>query len=213
LLRFAFWGFAGFVWLAGARAAEGNVKAPAGESPPAAPAAATPAPTGESDAALLRPTGPVTVTADRAEWEKGGAMVYTGNVRLASDNLQLSGDRLELRQFEDRQFEAKVSGAPAVLQHAGVSVEQGEPALPVEARAALLTYDSRSSTVEVSGKARLQRGTDEITGENIRYDVARRRIQASGSNGGQVRIVIQPPPPEAKPDPGAKPRALPKEAR
>lgn len=176
------------------------------ESPaaPAAPGAvvaqASPGASAPADAAAsserrarLRPSGPVTVTADRAEWEKGGAMVYTGKVKLVSDDLELNGDRLELRQSSDGEFEARVSGAPALLDHAGVSAQEGEPALPVRARASTLIYDSREEVVEVAGNANLQRGTDEISGETIRYDVVRRRIQATGSEGGQVKIVIQPP--------------------
>jgi lipopolysaccharide export system protein LptA len=43
----------------------------------------------------LRPSGPVTITADRAEWEQDGAMIYSGNVLLTADTLKLVGDRLE----------------------------------------------------------------------------------------------------------------------
>src|SRR5687768_4109507 len=98
----------------------------------------------------LRPTGPVTIRADKAEWEKGAAMVYTGNVRLESGELNLAGDRLELRQFSKGEFEAKVGGAPAKLDHKGVRDEQGQAGPPVHAEAKMLTYDSRNDIVEVS---------------------------------------------------------------
>ncbi|MCC2657386.1 MAG: lptA [Panacagrimonas sp.] len=165
--------------------------------------------TAESTRDSLRPTGPVKINADRAEWQKGGSMVYTGNVRLESGDLKLSGDKLTLKQYEDGQFEAKVDGKPAMLDHKGLEftgARDGERP-PVSARASQLTYDSREEIVEIAGQALLTRGTDKITGENIRYDVAQRRIEAKAAEGGQVQIELQPPP--RKPKPGAEAAAPP----
>lgn len=151
-----------------------------------------------STAASLRPTGPVTINADRAEWEKGGAMVYTGNVRLESADLKLTGAKLMLKQFESGEFEARVDGSPATLDHAGIATGgNGGARPPVSAKAKQLTYDSRSEIVEIAGEAVLTRGTDEVKGDKVRYDVAHRRIEAAGG----VQIVIQPP---AKKDAGGQ---------
>lgn len=142
----------------------------------------------------LRPTGPVTVTADRAEWEQNGAMIYSGNVQLSSDTLRLKGDRLELRQLAGGQFTANVTGNPARLDHPGLKEKNGQIGPPVSADAKTLNYDSRTSMVDILGNAHLMRGKDQIDGDNIRYDAAARRIKAAGGTGGQVKIVIQPPP-------------------
>lgn len=149
---------------------------------------------GAGDTPGLRPTGPVKINADRAEWETGGAMVYSGNVRLESGDLKLGGERLQLKQFGNGQFEAHINGAPATLDHAGLAVGGEENRKPVSARARQLNYDSRSQIVDIEGEALLTRGADEIRGEKVRYDVARRRIEAAGG----VQILIQPPP--AAPD-------------
>lgn len=156
-------------------------------------AMAAPAKKGSSTDAL-RPTGPVTITADRAEWSKVGVMIYIGNVLLVSDKLKMNGDRLELTQFPNDQYTAKITGNLAHLDHAGEPNEKGEPTPNITADAKTLNYDSRTGVVDVIDDARMTRGKDEVTGSNIRYNVAERRIQATGGSGGQVRIVIQPPP-------------------
>tara|TARA_R110000787_G_scaffold42983_26_gene105415 strand:+ start:477 stop:1064 length:588 start_codon:yes stop_codon:yes gene_type:complete len=146
---------------------------------------------GNSTRDAFRPTGPVKINADQAEWEKGGAMVYSGDVRMESGELKLTGRKLQLQQQTDGQFEARVYGGPATLDHAGVEGGSEETRQPVSARASELIYRSSSDTVELVGDAKLTRGTDVIQGEKVRYDVARRRIQAAG----KVEIVIQPPKP------------------
>ena len=153
-----------------------------------AQAAAAPAPD------PLRPSGPVTVTADRAEWQNGGVMRYSGNVLLKSETLQLSGDSLELQQQGNGQYQARISGRPAHLNHAAGVDKDGKPLPAVGAEAARLAYDSGSGIVDIVGGARMTRGTDEINGDEIHYNARERRIQAAGGAGGQVRIVIQPPP-------------------
>ena len=146
-----------------------------------------------SGASALTPTGPVTVTADRAEFDKRGMMIYLGNVRLSSDSLSLSGDKLVLQQFDSGQYAAQVDGAPALLEHAGISNKTGPSAITIRAEATRLNYDTRSGVVDIVGKAHMTRGQDQIDGDNIRYNVAARRIEAAGGIGGQVKIVIQPP--------------------
>lgn len=163
----------------------------------------------ENNVDALRPNGPVTVTADRAEWEQNGAMVYTGNVLMSSDTLRLKGDRLELRQLAGGQFTASVTGKPARLDHPGLKEKNGETGPPVSAEARTLNYDSRSSMVDILGNAHLTRGKDQIDGDNIGYDAAARRIRAAGGEGGQVKIVIQPPPKASSGGSPAAPKAPP----
>lgn len=146
----------------------------------------------------LRPTGPVTLTADSAEWIQGGEMRYRGNVSLQSDTLQLRGDSMTVSQSADGQFQAQVLGAPARLDHAGSAAAEGLAAQAVSADAGRIDYDSRQGVVRLSQNAHLLRGGDEVTGEQIEYIVAERRIKAAGGQGGQVRIVIQPPKPESR---------------
>jgi lipopolysaccharide export system protein LptA len=154
-----------------------------------------------SDADALRPTGPVTLTADRGEWVESGEMIYEGNVTLQSDTLKLAGARMTVTQLAGGQFQAQILGSPARLDHAGRAGASGIAAQSVSAEAERIDYDSRRGVIQLNTKARLLRGTDEVTGEQIDYIVAERRVRASGGSGGQVRIVIQPPAPAAIPGP------------
>ncbi len=149
----------------------------------------------------LRPTGPVTLTADRGEWVESGEMRYDGNVALQSGTLKLAGARMTVTQLPDGQFQALIVGSPARLDHAGRDGANGVAAQSVSAEAERIDYDSRSGVIQLNSKARLLRGGDEVTGEQIDYIVAQRRVRASGGSGGQVRIVIQPPSSSATPAP------------
>lgn len=165
-------------------------------------------PAHSSDADALRPTGPVTLTADRGEWIDGGEMRYEGNVALESDTLKLSGRSMIVTQQADGAFNARIDGTPARLDHRAREGAQGIAGQDVTAEGQRIDYSSRDGVIQLQGKARLLRGSDEVEGDRIDYIVAERRVRASGGNGGQVRIVIQPPARDgatATPPPGATP--------
>lgn len=145
---------------------------------------------------MPKPRGPIKITAERADLENRESALYRGNVRLTSEDVVLTGDRLELKQPVKGQVEAKLTGKPAQLQHKG----QGDVP-PVLARAATIVYDSRKGMVDLSGDAHLERGTDVLTSQSILYDLVARRISASGTGDNRVQIVIQPPNGENTPAP------------
>lgn len=135
---------------------------------------------------------PVTITSSSLEGAEDGLQVLSGDVRLVSGPLTLSGDRAELRQTGDGQFTVVIRGTPGRIDHSGDAGSSPAPQPPVSAEAQVLTYNSSTRTVELTGEARLTRGGDEITSGTILYDVAERRIRAQGGDSGQVRVTIQP---------------------
>ena len=148
----------------------------------------------------LRPTGTVTVKADRAEWVQDNAMKYAGNVKFDSNTLSIRGDEMEVKQAADGQFEAWIRGKPAVLDHAADPKAVGAAAQAVSAQAQQMHYDSRTGTIDLSGDARLKRGNNDVSGATIGYIVPERRIRASSGGSGQVTVTFEPPPPKAKAD-------------
>jgi lipopolysaccharide transport protein LptA len=137
-----------------------------------------------------RLSGPVTITAKNGEWQDG-VMIYTGEVVMLSKTLELRGERMEMRQSGGKKspYEILLTGSPATMKHLGATEQ--DPA--VNGRGSKLVYRSATQTIELTGQAHLERGNDELTGERVRYDVAARRVQASGGDKGQVRIVIDVP--------------------
>ena len=167
-----------------------------------APARTTPAST-PKPAPQTRVRGPIKITAERAELERREYALYRGRVRLVSDDMVLTGDRLELRQPARGEFEARLTGAPARLDHPGT-----DKSPPVTASAAQIVYDTRTSTVDLSGGVQLARGTDQLSSGQVSYNLAARRITANGEGASQVHITIQPPQNDAPP-PAAKPQPKP----
>jgi lipopolysaccharide transport protein LptA len=144
----------------------------------------------------VRVAGPIKITAERAELERREYALYRGRVKLVSQDMVLTGDRLELRQPDQGQFEVRLTGAPARLDHAGDA--KGPP---VSASAARIVYDTRTAVVELSGGVQLARGGDQLSGAQVSYDLAARRISAAGSGEGQVQLTITPPETEPAPAP------------
>jgi lipopolysaccharide export system protein LptA len=137
-----------------------------------------------------RVSGPITITAKTGEWREG-VMIYTGDVLMVSKTLELRGARLELRQTGGKKspYEIILNGSPSTMKHMGEN--PGDPV--VNGRSSKMTYRSADQTIQLTGNAHLERGKDELNGDDVRYDVANRRVQASGGEKGQVRIVIDVP--------------------
>jgi len=153
-------------------------------------AAQSPAATVAPKSSKQRVSGPITITAKNGEWQEG-MMIYTGDVVMISKTLELRGARLELQQTGGKKnpYEISITGSPATLKHLGNTAQDSV----VDGHANKMVYRSASQTIQLTGAAHLERDKDELNGEDIRYDVANRRVQASGGESGQVRIVIDVP--------------------
>lgn len=136
--------------------------------------------------ALARPEGPITVTAEHADWNADGLMIYEGAVVMRSATLELRGQRVEVRRTAPDQYQARIEGTPAELTQ---TAEAPTPA--VRASAERMFLDSQAGLVELDRRAQLARGGETLSGETIRYDFLGRRIRAGGGAQGPVRIDIQ----------------------
>jgi lipopolysaccharide export system protein LptA len=154
-------------------------------APPAKPAASsrtTQAPSAQQ---------PIQIEADRAELtDQQTVSIYTGRVKLQQGDLELAGDRLQVkRNPQTKEITATLTGSP-------VTAKQGAgTANPMQARANRVDYQSSDRMLVLQGDAEVVRGKDRINSETIRYNAATQRIMADsrgGTVGDRVQITIQP---------------------
>lgn len=141
-----------------------------------------------ADNAAKGVSGPINITAKNGEWHND-VMIYTGDVVMTSKTLELHGDRMELRQLGNGRkapYEITLTGNPATMKHLGA--QPGDPV--TNGNGSKLVYRTAEQTVDITGNAHLDRGNDELNGEQISYDVPARHVQANGGSKGQVRIVL-----------------------
>ncbi len=152
--------------------------------PPAAPATKT------APAKASAPAQPIQIEANRAEiTEQSGVSVYSGNVSLKQGDLDMQGERLEIRRDSNSgEINAVLTGNPATLRQ---PTDTGEI---VKARANRINYQSSDKSLDLQGAAEYERGRDRISGQSIRYDANTKKLLASGPNkaGERVQIIIQP---------------------
>jgi lipopolysaccharide export system protein LptA len=115
--------------------------------------------------------------------------VFTGNVRIEREGGVLESDEARV-QFRDNLLRvATINGKPARF-------EQQLARSPDRAhgRATTIVYDLASDRVTFSGDAWLSDGRNEISGEELVYNVRDQRVLAEAQPGsnGRVRITIHP---------------------
>ncbi len=151
----------------------------------------------ETRPAFMDSTLAVEIEADEAELsEARDVSVYRGNVHLRRGPLSMRGDELRIqRDPVDGRIRASLSGHPATATH-----QTPDDVLPVVASARQIVYTTVAEILELEGDAKIRRGSDQLQGDSVRYDVANARIQADGGKE-RVRIVINPPAQSAGPTP------------
>ncbi len=120
---------------------------------------------------------------------KDSTWTFTGNVRIERDGGMLESDEAQV-QFRDNLLRiATIQGKPARF-------EQQLARTPDKAhgRATTIVYDLAQDRVTFTGDAWLTDGRNEISGEELVYNLRDQRVvaeQQPGSNG-RVRITIRP---------------------
>ncbi|MFO1426952.1 MAG: lipopolysaccharide transport periplasmic protein LptA [Steroidobacteraceae bacterium] len=120
---------------------------------------------------------------DNATWN------FRGNVRISVDGGGLRSTEATVYFVANRVSRATITGTPAEFEQ--LRAASGELA---RGRASAIEYDLVSGTVRLRGDAWLTDGRNEISGEELVYDVRGQRVQADTRPGAQqrVRITIRP---------------------
>lgn len=128
--------------------------------------------------------------------------IFTGNVILTQGTLIIRADKVIMK--EDLKGFRYATGYGNL-----VSFRQKRDGVDeyIEGWSQRVEYDDKTNKVELFGKARLKRGTDEVQGDYISYDITRDFFRVTGhkeknakeNSGNRVQVIIQPKtkPPQA----------------
>ncbi len=137
---------------------------------------------------------PINIEADQADMSEP-LSTYSGNVRVVQGGVTLRGGKLTVRKLTERsaggedQFQLTLSGSPATIVQEPVNANEG----PIRGQASRIDYMSSSEILELRGNAIINRGGEEIQGDNIQYDwAARRTLVNTRAGSGRVSITLQP---------------------
>jgi lipopolysaccharide export system protein LptA len=119
---------------------------------------------------------------------------FTGNVRLTQGTLLLSGDKIVVQQDKEGFKHATAYGNTAKFRQKREGYDQY-----IEGYGDRIEYDTRTELLNLHVKARLKRGLDVVSGDDIVYSTKTEIFQANGNAAGKgnappqrVHAVLQP---------------------
>jgi lipopolysaccharide transport protein LptA len=126
-------------------------------------------------------------------------MTISGDVRITAEGGSLSSDKA-IVSFRNKLISAAaITGSPAQFE------QQREDGTTARGHANSINYETTSGTVSFNNNAWLSYGRNEITGQQLVYNIRTQSVQGQGKPGAsigddRVRIVIQPDKPITVPD-------------
>ena len=120
-------------------------------------------------------------------------------MRITAEGGSLSSDKA-IVSFRNKLISAAtITGAPAQFE------QQRDDGTTARGRANTIDYETASGTVSFNTNAWLSYGRNEITGQQLVYNIRTQSVQGqpkpgASSGDGRVRIVIQPDKPPTLPD-------------
>ncbi len=144
---------------------------------------------------------PVNLEADRATVEdvnrkdESRVSIFTGNVVLTQGTLRITADKVIMKEDTKGFRYATATGDLVTFRQKRDGLDEY-----VEGWSKRVEYDNKTDKIELFRQARLKRGTDEVKGDYISYDMNSEFFQVIGSNergvetegDNRVRVTIQP---------------------
>lgn len=138
---------------------------------------------------------PIAIEADSAVIdEPAGSAVYRGRVELRQGSIRLQASELTVYVENGKAVRAIALGGPARLLQAATATEEA-----INAEARRITFLIGEDRMLLDSQASLKQGERLFQGAHIDYNVAKRRVNASGGGSSRVLLVLPPtaPPPPA----------------
>lgn len=144
---------------------------------------------------------PIQLESDRAtvedvnRKESTRISTFTGNVILTQGTLKIKADKLVMKEDLNGFRHATATGNLVTFRQKRDGLNEY-----VEGWSERAEYDSKADKIELFRQARLRRGSDEVNGDYISYEMGTEFFKVIGNNdrsvetnpGKRVRITIQP---------------------
>ncbi len=132
---------------------------------------------------------PIHIEGDSAEIDQHNeTIVYTGSVEVVQGTLRVAGDSMVVKIKGDQVERIITLGSPARYSQQ-LEDDQGE----VVAHADSIIYHTGQERIYLRGGASLQQLGNHLSGESIRYDIVKGKVDAnSGDQPGRVRMEFSP---------------------
>ncbi len=113
--------------------------------------------------------------------------VFSGGFTLRQGTLSVSGSVATIHRGDEGGFTRIIlEGEPAQW------TEELDDGSALVARANLIDYDVDQELVILSGNVHIEKDSDQLSGELIRYDLKSQKLDAGSEGEGQVIMIMQP---------------------
>lgn len=117
---------------------------------------------------------------------ENGQWTISGNVRIKAEGGSLRSEKAVVAFRNKLIARATITGAPAEFEQLRKdgSLSRG--------RANIIDYETAGGTVSLQQNAWLSDGCNEITGQQLVYNIRAQSVQGETNGAGRIRMVIQP---------------------
>ena len=131
---------------------------------------------------------PIHIRADNAEIDQDQQLViYRGDVQVDQGTLRVTADEMTVEYRNQKVVRITATGAPAHYQQ-----QLNETKEQVKARSSTIVYHTQDERLDLMGNAFLTQEGNEITGDQIKYDIVAGKVDAQSQSNERVRMVLQP---------------------
>jgi len=121
---------------------------------------------------------------------------FEGNVVITQGTMRMTANKVTVHEDKDRHKFYVANGSPVMFRQKRDNVDEW-----IEGFAERAEFDDRNDMLKLYNRARVKRNNDEITADQISYDMKREIAEATGapagtkapSGGGRVKVIINPP--------------------
>ncbi|NTS75892.1 lipopolysaccharide transport periplasmic protein LptA [Catenovulum sp. SM1970] len=138
----------------------------------------------EASKALIDKSAPIVVDADEQELDiKNNTLTFTGNVEISQGLLSIKADKLNIIKGDTDNSKVLIAyGQPTVFSQ---KLDDGSY---LSAQAKQIKYKVTEKELTLKGDAKINQADSQISGDEIKYNVAQKKLVASSSEDSKQRV-------------------------